>query len=161
MNQTKTVPDFVGKRNKRLEQFFKAIGYDVYDIRIVGNENAPAVLYRDTYILPCYVHNFELKWTDKQFNGTVLKTYKLTAEVPDVRKEVDELISTGELKQVYKVGTTNSNLFLIGWNYLDKDNKKHKFPVFGRYAPKIYYTTEKANEVLKELQDQGYSCRII
>jgi hypothetical protein len=168
MNHTKTfkktsatTPDFVEKRNKRLERFFRENGYDHHDIRIIGEENNPAVLYQDTYILPCYVHNFEFRWTDKQYDGQVIKTYKLTAEVPEVRAELDELIRNGDMKKVHKISATNSNLFLIGWNYLDKENKSIKFPVFGRYSPKVYHTVQKAEEIVEALQMQGYACRII
>jgi len=168
MNQENTLqkqhqetPEFVGKRNKRLEQFFRDNGYDHHDIRIIGNENVPAVLFQDCFILPCYVHNFELRWTDKQYEGSVIKTYKLTAEVPNVRAELEGLIQNGDLKKVHKISATNSNLYLIGWNYLDKENKKIKFPVFGRYSPKVYHTIEKANEIIEDLQMQGYACRIV
>ena len=159
--QNQDTPEFVGKRNKRLEQFFRTNGYGHHDIRIIGNENCPAVLYQDEFILPCYVHNFELRWTDKQYEGNITKTYKLTSEAPEVKAELDELIRNGDLKKIHKIGSTNSNLYLIGWNYLDKENKAIKFPVFGRYTPKVYHTIEKANEVVEDLQMQGYSCRII
>lgn len=168
MNQSRTLkiqnddtPEFVEKRNKRLEQFFRQNGYDHHDIRIIGDENNPAVLYQDTFILSCYVHNFNFNWTDKHYNGNIIKTYKLKAIVPDVRAELDELIRKGEMKKVYKISSTTANLFLIGWNYLDKENKDIKFPVFGKYSPKIYHTAIKANEIVDDLQKQGYACRII
>lgn len=160
-NQVQNTPEFVGKRNKRLEQFFLQNGFDYSQIRIVGNENVPAVLYQDTYILPCYVHNFELRWTDKQYDGNIIKTFKLTHEVPDVRDEIINLINTGDLKKVFKVMSTTSNLYLIGWNYIDKDTKSIKFPVFGRYTPKVYYKEDKAESIAEELQKQGYACRIV
>ena len=159
--QIQDTPEFVSKRNKRLEQFFRANGFDHHDIRVIGNENHPAVLFQDSFILPCYVHNFELRWTDKQYDGNIIKTYKLTHETLNVREELNELIKTGDLKKVHKISSTNSNLYLIGWNYLDKENKAIKFPVFGRFSPKVYHTMEKAGEIAEELQKQGYSCRVI
>lgn len=168
MNQIETekthdnfTPEFVEKRNKRLERFFRDNGFDCYDIRIIGNENRPAILYQDTFILPCYVHNFELRWTDKQYDGSIIKTYKLTTQSPNVREEVLNLIQNGDLRKIHKISSTNANLFLIGWNYLDKENKSVRFPVFGRFTPKVYYKIEKATEIVEELQREGYSCRIV
>jgi hypothetical protein len=157
-------PDFVSKRNERLMNFFQHNGFGVQEIRIIGDENNPAVLYKDEHVLNCHVHNFELRFTDAPFNGKLIKKYKLMADVSEVRSELIQLIQDYPARKVYKIylESNGSNLvYLCGWNHLNVKERLGRYPVFGLYKPKVYFTIEKANELKDELAAEGYRCQII
>ncbi len=61
----------------------------------------------------------------------------------------------------YKVVLVGSpELFLSGYNFLNKEELLGRYPVFSAHDPKIYFKTEKANEVCLELENEGYDCKI-
>jgi hypothetical protein len=42
------------------------------------------------------------------------------------------------------------DLFVAGYSYKSKEiGDKSKFPVFGRFAPKIYFTEQYASDIIK------------
>lgn len=156
-------PNFVPRRNERILNFFRENGFG-NDIRIIGDENTPAILYKDEHVLSCHVHNFELKFTDAVFGGNIIKEYKLLAEAPDVREELIRLIQDFPARKVYKLyleSTGIKEVYLCGWNYLNPAEKEGKYPVFGVGKPKVYFTLEKAQELKNELIADGYCCKVI
>ena len=159
-------PDFVGKRNERLLRFFWENGYGYYSIRIIGKENNPAVILDDEWLLPCYVHNFNLCWCDKPSHGEIIKTFKLTDKVQtkdedgeDINRVIEQLLTITEKKKMYKIQLEGTDLFVSGWNYIVPDKKYHYYPVFGKHKPKLFHTIERAQDLCKELEELKYKCK--
>ena len=40
-------------------------------------------------------------------------------------------------------------MYLVGYNFKNKNNPEEKYPVYGKYAAKIYFTDEYAQELIK------------
>ncbi|MHA3046529.1 hypothetical protein JSO59_004070 [Riemerella anatipestifer] len=64
------------KRNKRLQSFFENLNIPV---KIIGDINTPAVIYKNKKVLSCYAHNFDLIFIDRPKNGTEIFRHKLKA----------------------------------------------------------------------------------
>ena len=152
--------DIIKKRNKRLLEFFKLCGLSV---RLIGDENSPAMVYDNKYILNAYVHNFELRFTDSPFQGNVVYLVKLTAKPNFDRNKIISCIDDYQKREVYKIRVKDSTpqLFLSGYNFLNKDEKLGRYPVFSAYYPKVYFSEEKATEISNELNQDGYKVEVI
>lgn len=146
-------PDFVKKRNYRLLNFFNKNGFNG-EIRLIGDENSPAILYADEYILGCYVRNFDLIFVDAIVDGKEVKRYKLQAVVPAVKQELEELIEKLPSKKTFRIRLKDQNLFLVGWN----KTADGASPVFGKIKPKVYFDKDRAQSVVNSLM---YNCEII
>jgi hypothetical protein len=148
--------EVIKRRNKRLEGFFKLVGLYV---RIIGDENSPAMVLNDNCILNAYVHNFELRFTDNPVQGNVIYTVKLSGTPNFDKDRVISCVYDYEKRPIYRVLMKGSSptLYLSGYNFLDREAKLGRYPVFSSYAPKVYFTKEKADEICRELnQDGGY-----
>jgi hypothetical protein len=158
----KILDKLIEKRNHRLLRFFEV--NKLTPVRIIGDTNAPAIIYQEKMVLSAYVHNFDLHFTDKPHGGEIIKTYKLTAKVLEVRIELLQIIEAFPQRPVYKIRLKEmKNLFLTGYNFMkpDKESPKGKFPVFARHKPKIYFSQDKAEEISYFLSDLGYSVEIV
>ena len=70
--EVKKNPNFdCNKRNTMLLRFFKKL-FPKNDIRIMGDENSPAVVIDHEFILSCYVSNYKLRFTNKNYKGDIL-----------------------------------------------------------------------------------------
>lgn len=155
------------KRNILLLRFFKII-FPKNDIRIVGKEISPAVVIDFDYVLSCYTHYYELRFTNKNYKGDVLFTLELIDDVKKIVFDIDKIKDWHTISQHRKINkiylesdSTKAPLYLIGWNFKNKITKEGKYPVFGEYEPKIYFTKEKTIEVQTELIQMGYNVIII
>ena len=146
-------PDFVKKRNYRLLNFFNSNGFS-NEIRLIGDENSPAILYADEFVLSCYVKNFDLIFVDSLVDGKEVKRYKLQEIVPAVKEELRQLIKTLPLKKTFRIRLTNQNLFLVGWTKTSGEAS----PVFGKIKPKVYFDRNKAQQTADSLT---YNCEIL
>jgi len=144
-------PNDIKRRNKRLLTFFKDSGID--EVRLIGNENCPAVIYKERFVLSCYVKNFELIFTDKPFEGTEVARVKLLHGANADKTELIALLDNCEHRKVYRVKVKDVELYLAGYNFLDKENSEGKFPVFSRHNPKIYYDKEYADQICADYTD--------
>lgn len=161
--------EFISKRNYRLTSIFQTRAmYEAglaQKIRVIGNENSPAVLYDDAWILNMYVHNFDLHFTDAFEGGNIVKTFKLRAAFTLSPDELLAHIEQYTHKKIYKVklATEGVPLFLAGWNHTDKfsRNPETQYPVFAPREPKVYHTKEKAIELCMHLGDLGIPCFIV
>lgn len=145
------------RRNSLLHKFFDKI-FPKKTI-VIGNPNYPAVVYDNSICLSCYVHNFELRFVDKPEKGKVLFTLKLTPELAgDIDKILDWFKNIPH-HHMSKICLVNSDpkLFLSGYNYVDRELKEQKYPVFSHHHPKLYHTPAKAIEIVKTLELEGYS----
>ena len=148
--------DLIERRNKRLDDLLKSLSINY---KIIGDENHPCIIYEEKYVLNCYVHNFELRFTDAPFKGNVIYKVKLVQNQKlDVNK-IMSCINDYPKRSVFKICINNTfpELYLSGYNFLNKDEKLGRYPVFSTYNPKIYLSEEKANEVKDSLTSDGYN----
>lgn len=167
VNENKSTPSFVPKRNAWLLRFFKKLLPNA-DIRIMGDENNPAVVIDHEFILSCYVHNFDIRFTDKNQKGNILFTVKLQNDIKLIKydeKTMNDWYSNTQHRKLNRVylecESTQAPLYLIGWNFKNKTTKEGKYPVFGEYEPRVYFTKQKATEVQEELIQMGYNVIVI
>lgn len=154
VKQKDDLSEVIKRRNARLAEFFKLIGLYV---RIIGDENSPAMILNDRFVLNAYVHNFELRFTDNPVQGNIIYTVKLSENPNFDKNKVISCIEDYEKRPVFRIGLRDTNLYLSGYNFLNREEKLGRYPVFSAYAPKIYFTKDKADEVCKELHQDGYN----
>lgn len=147
----------IQRRNRLLENFFNKIFPEKITV-LTLNPNAPAVIHDSEICLSCYVHNFELRFTDKPDKGNLVYSIEL---MPEPKYDVERILdwySNSEHKKMYKVKLKDSNppLYLSGYNFRDKVNKRGQHPVFARYNPRIYFHPSKAEEIVRTLYKEGY-----
>lgn len=148
------------KRNNRLINFFKEKNFPV---KLVGNENSPAIIFANDVCLSCYVHNFNLIFMDKPFKGTELFRVKLTHIVTkDFDIQFIDWIENAEHRAVYVIyfwldKFKENLLHLTGFN---KNDKNKSYPVFAEFNPKIYFTLEAAKNVVKEFSSDNLKLQI-
>jgi hypothetical protein len=154
----------IKRRNDRLINFFKnAIPKEIGEVKIIGDENCPAVILNDEYCLSCYVHNFDLRLISKDKDGEILMNIKLKKELIYDKESFWNWLFKAEHKKVFriKISQTPNILYLCGWNYLDKKNSKGKYPVFSKFNPKLYFNEKVCEDVAKNLTDEGYLVEIV
>ena len=153
--KTEELEELVKRRNKRLSDFFKVCGLMV---RVIGS-NTPSIILNDRYIINAYVHNFELRFTDNHTKGNTVYTVRLTEKPNFDKNKVTECIKNYDMLEINKISIVNSSptLYLSGYNFLNKEERLGRYPVFSVYAPKIYFTKEKADEICNELNQDGYN----
>lgn len=140
----------IQKRNYRLSKFWQLLGMDV---EIIGDMEMPAVI-KDNYCLACYVHNFYLIFTDHYDQGKELYRIKLQNDIQFDMAPVINWLKTATHRRIYKIKLKHiDDLFVVGYNYKTKEaTEKSKFPVFGKYAPKIYFTEQYAQDIIQIYQ---------
>jgi hypothetical protein len=143
--------EVIERRNRRLLEFFRLSG--LTDVRIIGDENNPAVIYKNVYCLSCFVHNFELRFTNKPDNGEVVHVEKLTSQARMDKNELIAMLDKYEHRRVYRVKITDQQLYLAGYNFIDKSIPDTRYPVFSRFNPKIYFSKDYAVELCATYQD--------
>jgi hypothetical protein len=158
--QKENLEDVIERRNLRIKQFFELCKIQ---IRLIGDKNTPAIIIDDSYVLNCYVHNFELRFTDQVIQGNIVYTVKLTEKPNFDKNKVMSCINDFEKRKVFKIQVNNSNpkLYLSGYNFLDKIKKDGRYPVFSSYIPKVYFSKEKAEEIVNTLSNDGYDLVIL
>jgi hypothetical protein len=134
----------IEKRNKRLLTFFQQLGIDV---EIIGDMETPAIV-KDEFCLSCYVHNFNLVFTDHFNKGNELYRIKLQKEQEIDEAMVSNWLETATHRRVFRVKIKSCDLYLVGYNFKGETEAEDKYPVFGRYAHKIYFTEDYAQELI-------------
>lgn len=150
--------ELVVRRNKYLRTAFSQFSDR---IRIIGNEEKPAIIYEEKIVISAYVKNFDLRFTSKPFNGQVVKSFKLTSTFVLDRDFVLAHLQNCSHRPIYKIQFLNSSLFLTGYNFREKESQEGKYPVFARHNPKLYFTEKKALEVIAELKDLHYEVNLV
>ena len=149
------------RRNGRFLNFFKTNGFK--ETRLIGDPEKPALLYKEEFVLSCYVHNFELRFMDKPFSDNVIEVVKLNGiEAADSSTQLKEWYDTYEHRKIYKIQFKDSSLYLAGYNFLirRKENPEGRYPVFARHHPKVYFSLDKANEIASDLETAGYQVSV-
>lgn len=147
----------IQRRNQWLLNFFNTIFPS--KVRIMGKEQAPFIVYDNKICLCCYVHNFNLHFTDQPFESTILYTIELT-EIPQYDAEkIFQWFNTSSHRPVYKVFLQKSDprLYLAGFTYKDPAKKTGKSPVFAMENPNIYFKKENVQDVAEGLCKEGYN----
>lgn len=154
----------IERRNGRLEDFFNlAIPKESGYFRIIGDENKPSVIYNDEYLLACYVKNFELILLTEDSIGEEYMSIKLTAEPKYDKDAFLRWLYAAKHRKIFKIqlSQTPNQLFLCGWNYIDKENSIGKYPVFSKHNPKVFFKEVIADKIIKELSNNGYLIEIV
>ena len=146
------------RRNKRIVKFFKQAGIN---IRLIGRPDKPAIIWNDAFILSAYAHNFNLRFTDIPRGGSVVKEYKLKVSEKPNPSEIVEILNACEHKPVYKIQYGLNDMYLAGYNFLDKENGEGRYPVFAKHQPKLYYSKTKAQEICSSLEEDSYRCVVV
>jgi hypothetical protein len=146
----------IEKRNKRLEAFFELLGLDT---DIVGDMETPAVILNNE-CLSCYVHNFSLVFTDHYQQGKELYRIKLQKDQVYDPQIITNWLKTATHRIIYRVKMASYDLYVVGYNQKSEDETKGKFPVFGKYGSKIFFTQEYAQNII-DLYDLSSFCEII
>ncbi len=141
--------NWIERRNRLLVDFFKKSKLD-FEVKFF-DVNKPVVIL-DSYVMSCYVHNFELRFVDKARGGDVLFVLKLNkfSNPNDIKKPFEDWVYTCEHKKVYKIQFGDSNLYLSGYNFTDRINSEGKYPVFAPKNYKIYFDKEYAEEICSQ-----------
>jgi len=167
--EVKKNPNFdCNKRNTMLLRFFKKL-FPKNDIRIMGDENSPAVVIDHEFILSCYVSNYKLRFTNKNYKGDILLELSLNNDfsklTPQQIEQLNNWYTQSQHRKISRIYLESENtqapLYLVGWNFRNKTLKEGRYPVFGEYEPKVYFKKEKAVEVQTELIQMGYNVIII
>ncbi|HEY4785530.1 MAG TPA: hypothetical protein VIH57_05755 [Bacteroidales bacterium] len=158
MSREETMEEMVARRNKWLLRFFTMHGYDV---RIVGDAQKPAVVLNDMAVLSCYVKNFDLHFTKEPFSDEIVKSFKLKAEIEVSKLELQEAIELCTHRPVYKIKLTGTDMFLVGYNYLNSEEAMGRYPVFAKHKPKVYFDKEYTVKLVESLRKEQYSVEIV
>jgi hypothetical protein len=154
MRKNESLEEMVTRRNKRLKGLFSRFGINV---RLVGDDNKPAVIKDEAIVLSCYVKNFDLHFTKEPFSDEILKTVKLKQEPEITKFELLEVLELCQHRPVFKVKLESSDLYLVGYNYLNSEDAVGRYPVFAKHKPKVYFDYEYAQSVAENLRTDGYS----
>jgi len=158
MSREESLEDMVTRRNKRLLRFFTMHDFDV---RLVGDAQKPAVILNDMAVLSCYVKNFDLHFTKEPFSNDIIKSFKLKNENETSKLELQEVIELCTHRPVYKIKLTGTDLFLVGYNYLNSEDAIGRYPVFAKYKPKVYFDMEYTVKLVESLTEEKYAIVIV
>jgi hypothetical protein len=158
MSKEETLEDIVARRNKRILQLFTKHGYNV---RLVGDAQKPAVVLDEMVVLSCYAKNFDLHFTKEPFGSEIVKSFKLKDDNEVSSLELQEAIELSTHRPVYKIKLTGTEMFLVGYNYLNSEDGVGRYPVFARHKPKVYFDKEYAVKLAESLSNEKYSIEIV
>ncbi|MEZ5046524.1 MAG: hypothetical protein R2831_05985 [Chitinophagaceae bacterium] len=154
----KDLKQTIQKRNFRLAKFWELVGLDV---EVIGDMETPAVI-KDDYCLACYVHNFNLIFTDHYDQGKEVYRVKLQKDQVFDMEPIVEWLKTATHRRIYRVKMKGDlGLYLVGYNFgVKKEHENMKYPVYGKYSPKVFFTKDYADEVM-ELYNLHEYCEVI
>lgn len=147
--------DIVNRRNWRLAEFWLKTQLPV---RIIGNENSPAIIFDEKWILSCYVKNFNLIFKDSPFDGNDVMSIKLTVNPEYKIQDFIMWLSKSKHRPIYKIKLIEiePKLYLVGYNFLNSAMSENRYPVFATYNPKLYFSEESAIQKVDEMRNLGY-----
>lgn len=140
-------------RNKLLSRFFTRNGYDV---RLVGDKQKPSVILNEMVVLSCYTKHFELVFTKEPLGSAIIKTFNLREDNSSSEREIQEIIEIGTHRHVYKLKLVGQKLFLIGFNFKNKELALGRYPIFGKHHPMVFFDRAYAEKLVEGLHDEGY-----
>jgi hypothetical protein len=84
----------------------------------------------------------------------------LTEIVQGTREEVVEWLQAYPQMPLYRIQHAGSKLYLCGFNFVDREQKLGRYPVFAREDYHIYKQREAAEDILNMLKEDGYEAEI-
>lgn len=136
----------IRERNEFLSALFKAMG--IFDrIKMVGDIEKPAFIWDGEKNLSMHIKNYHLIFKDKPFGNEVHRvklSYKTHLDTDWFNEWVSNSIHGDTFKIAIKVTNGCPPLFLSGFNYVDKENKLGKYPVFSHQDPRVFFSKENA-----------------
>ncbi len=157
MRKSESLEEMVARRNKRLKYLFAKNGVNV---RLVGDDQKPAIIRDESTVLSCYVKNFDLHFTKEPFSDEIVKTVKLKHEPDITRFELEEVLSICKHRPVFKLKLRGTDLYLVGYNYLNSEDAVGRYPVFACHKPKVYFDFEYAQQVAENIRTDDYEIDI-
>ncbi len=158
MARNESLEELVIRRNKRLLNFFISNGFNV---RIVGDEQKPAIILDETSVLSCYVKNFDLFFTKAPFSDEIVRQFKLKHDPEVTPAEIQEVIEICQHRPVYKIRISDTDLYLTGYNYLNSEDGVGRYPVFAKHRPKVYFDLEYATKLAQSLNEEDYNLEVV
>lgn len=158
MARNESLEELVIRRNKRLLNFFISNGFNV---RIVGDEQKPAIILDETSVLSCYVKNFDLFFTRAPFSDEIVRQFKLKHDPEVTPDEIQEVIEICQHRPVYKIRIVDTELYLTGYNYLNSEDGVGRYPVFAKHRPKVYFDLEYATKLALSLNEEDYNLEVV
>jgi len=157
MSKEETLEEIVARRNKRILNLFTKHGYN---IRLVGDAQKPSVVLDEMVVLSCYAKNFDLHFTKDPFSAEIVKSFKLKSDVEISNLELQEAIELSTHRPVYKIRLIGTDMFLVGYNFLNNEESAGRYPVFAKHKPKVYFDREYAVKLAEGLKNEQYSIEI-
>jgi hypothetical protein len=160
MNRSEPLMKVVKRRNEKLKRLFAENGIN---IRLIGDPQKPAMVMDEEILLSAYVKNFYLHFTKEPFSDEIVNTFKLYYQVTTDRNELQQTIDSCEHRKVYKIKLADMEptLYLVGYNFIDRDNEVGRYPVFGPHKPKVYFKKEFALKRANEISKEGYNLEVV
>ena len=158
MSKEESIDEMVARRNKRILKLFTNLGYN---IRLVGDVQKPSIVLDEMVVLSCYAKNFELHFTKEPFSNEIVKSFKLNSDIEVSNLELQEAIELGSHRPVYKIRLTGTEMFLVGYNYLNSEDAIGRYPVFAKHKPKVYFDKEYTIRLAENLAEEEYSIEIV
>ena len=158
MSKEETLEEVIARRNKQILRLFTMHGYEV---RLVGDDQKPSVVLNEMVVLSCYAKNFDLHFTKEPFSSEIVKSFKLKDDSDVSDLELQEAIELSTHRPVYKIKLTGTDMFLVGYNYLNSEDGIGRYPVFAKHKPKVYFDREYAAKLAEGLSNDKYPIEIV
>ena len=141
------------RRNEQLLKFLLANGLN--NIRLIGNAQSPVIIYNSETRLSCYVDDYNLILRESYKNDNVIGTLVLNRKkITDAESLLLDFLYNSEHSDVFRIGLNPvPGLFLSGYNYVNRESKLGKEPVFSKLDARIYLSATVAQVILDEFPD--------
>lgn len=141
------------ERNRLIGVFFECIGFDQGEIRVIGSLHNPAVVYKDSMALSCYVKGHDLIFTSKQFGGRALARIDLVSAIlPMNKRDLVRILEQSEHRPIYKVEHGDTGLYVCGYSTVTEKGVQKREPVFGTHGCKLYFSESSADAIVSAYQ---------
>ncbi len=131
------------------------------NVRLVGDDQKPAVIMDESVVLSCYVKNFDLHFTKEPFSDEIVRTVKLKHDPEITLLEIQEVIEQCRHRPVFRILLKGTDLYLVGYNYLNSEDSVGRYPVFAKHKPKVYFDRSYAEKVAESLTQEEYDIEIV
>jgi hypothetical protein len=137
----------IESRNLKVIEFFKDNGMGVV---LYGTTDNPLIIWKNRFILPCYVHNFKLNFCSKRVDGEVLGWLSLNLPKEKYNKfNITDWMSKSELTPVKRIVDEDTGLLFSGFS----SNKFSKITtlLFSNSEAKYYFDDSILQEDFKKI----------
>ena len=139
----------ISERNQKLITFISGLNLGIHVIDLPEKPRFVTPDYK--FLLHGFVKNFKIILMDKEFEGNVILECRVDADPEQHREKFVEWITIYEHRKIYTL--MHQNLFVVGYNFHDKLQKRNQYPVFAKYFPHFYYDIEKVEELVQRFKE--------